>query len=827
MNYLSLRYVTILALFFLNFIPIWADNLSYSIESRDTYRNETKDNFDNDPQIALVVAGVLNNVDADGCVGVGGTITYTFTVHNLGDVSLTDISVEDYLFQTPNDIIYTAGDTDNDNELDVGETWIFQGTYTINEEDVALGRVDNQARVNAIVSGSLICEYPEIWGENGQSWDPNGILKDYSNVGYMQGDVAIPNWEIGVNVVDDFNAVGDGIADDTQAFRDAIAACPANKAVFVPNGRYKITDWIKIDDKDNFVLRGEDMYETILEFPNNLNEIRPENNYVHANGGGFIYFNGGTQRSIENFTLEFREETHLGHFSGTGANGIYTSDLENSWIRNIHVRNANMALRINGNQITVQNILLDQFEERPLYQNQMNMVGHYGITLTGTTNSLVHDVLITGEWAHDIGTHQAANNNVFSKVRSLVGGVITHKSGSDKDNLYTEFDLGPEPRFSGSSRSGTVYWNLKAGANIPYPDESLGNVAVGYPTDQATSTSDNHWHESIDANYMCPPNLYLAQLEIAGKPLPAPGLVLPPSWPVPNPNQAAPIDDTFASDRIDDPNGNKTYLWLGSNQFRDRRIFLKFNFEQSVLTEADQAILRLYGTDVEGSYNYTALGIEDDSWTEDELTYINMPTGGVEISDTTVESGEGWYEWDVTSFVNNQLEGDKIVSLYLRDIDLSGGRTDWNSKESPFYHPELILIPSADAPPQYPLPSNEPENVTIVTDLSGTSVNNDDYTSTALCQDILNTPDFNLDDIEISPNPFTENITVTLPPRLAGENVKVSIIDILGRIVVDNITSSNGVVEISNLDNLANALYFLNIQSDTSNEKIVKKIIKK
>ncbi|NER18991.1 CBM96 family carbohydrate-binding protein [Spongiivirga citrea] len=809
------------------------------------------------PQIALVNESTLQDANDDGCLSVGEIITYNYTVKNTGDVTLTNIIVEDYLFRAPNpyvEIKYLEGDIDGDNELDENEAWIYKADYSITQDDFDLGRVDNQARVTATVNDSEICENTDIWGESGELWDPNGLVQDFSNVGYMQGD-AIPEWPVGVNVLD-FGAIGDGVNDDTQAFRDAIAACPNNMAVFVPNGRYRIEDWIQVNDQDYFVLRGEDMYETILEFPNNLSEIYPELDYTHAQGAGFINFNGGTHRSIENFTLEFREEQHSGHFSGTGANGIFAG-AEHSWIRNISVKNANLGLRVSGDHISTMNILLDQYERRPLRQNQMNMVGHYGITLYGASNCLVHDVLITGQWAHDIGTHQGANNNVFSKVKSLVGGVITHKSGSDRSNLYTEFDLGEDSRFGGDSRRNTVYWNIKAGKNISYPDQNLNNVVVGITTDETTSITSDHWHETIDPDFLCPPNLYLAQLDVAGKSLQSPPLRLPPSWPAPNPNSLRPIDDTYVSDREDEPFGGSGELRMGSNQFRDRRTFLKFSLQQSMHSEVEQAIVRLYRKGSGDNYNITALGIEDDSWVEEDLIYHNMPTEvGVEISTTTLDSGEGWYEWDVTTFVNEQLVGDKIVSIYLRDLELSGGRTDWVSKEGLYNFPELILIPGADAPPQPPLEQDNPGNVTMITDLSGTETDNDTYTSTALCQDAQDTDDNEttdgdetpdedettddeeatddtetdndeLEGFKIVPNPFTEEISINLPPELENEVFKVKIVDILGHVILDDkITMRNGELRISNLAKIASSLYFLRLEGTVSNFSIRKKIIK-
>ena len=113
----------------------------------------------------------------------------------------------------------------------------------------------------------------ELWGENGELWDPNGLLKDFTNVGYQNGNVPIPDWPVGVNVLD-FGAVPNDDEDDSQAFIDAVAACPPNTAVFVPNGRYILLQQVRIN-RDYIVIRGENMWRTVLFFPKNLGEIYP------------------------------------------------------------------------------------------------------------------------------------------------------------------------------------------------------------------------------------------------------------------------------------------------------------------------------------------------------------------------------------------------------------------------------------------------------------------------------------------------------------------------------------------------------------------------
>jgi len=99
----------------------------------------------------------------------------------------------------------------------------------------------------------------------------------------------------------------------------------------------------------------------------------------------------------------------------------------------------------------------------------------------------------------------------------------------------------------------------------------------------------------------------------------------------------------------------------------------------------------------------------------------------------------------------------------------------------------------------------------------------------SLCQGTLSTNDFVLDNIKLSPNPFTDIIKIEIPSSLTNQSFNVNITDINGRVVLsqkENV-ATNGEINIDNLTNLTNSLYFLTIESTTSDLAITKKIIKK
>ncbi|MEB2782313.1 PKD domain-containing protein, partial [Algoriphagus sp. C2-6-M1] len=101
-----------------------------------------------DPVIEIVKTGLFNDENADTFANVDETITYTFLVSNGGDVSLSNISVTDPLpgLSTP---IYVSGDTGDDGILATDEIWTYTATYSVTQDDINTGQVDNTATADS------------------------------------------------------------------------------------------------------------------------------------------------------------------------------------------------------------------------------------------------------------------------------------------------------------------------------------------------------------------------------------------------------------------------------------------------------------------------------------------------------------------------------------------------------------------------------------------------------------------------------------------------------------------------------------------------------
>jgi len=94
--------------------------------------------YTQDPNITLLKEGEFQDENGDGVSQVGETITYTFTVINTGNVTLTNVTVTDPLVTVMGGPIPTflVGSTDNTT---------FTGVYTLTQDDIDAGNVENVA----------------------------------------------------------------------------------------------------------------------------------------------------------------------------------------------------------------------------------------------------------------------------------------------------------------------------------------------------------------------------------------------------------------------------------------------------------------------------------------------------------------------------------------------------------------------------------------------------------------------------------------------------------------------------------------------------------
>ncbi|WP_055446636.1 DUF7619 domain-containing protein [Lacinutrix mariniflava] len=126
-----------------------------AVQGIDIYVVDAEGNSDvtlcSDASFTVVKSAI--NANGGTCLSVGNEVTYSFTVTNIGNLSINNISITDDLLG--GDITgicnFTGGDTNNDNLLSTSEQWIFTGpNYTVTQDDVTTGIITNTVAINGV-----------------------------------------------------------------------------------------------------------------------------------------------------------------------------------------------------------------------------------------------------------------------------------------------------------------------------------------------------------------------------------------------------------------------------------------------------------------------------------------------------------------------------------------------------------------------------------------------------------------------------------------------------------------------------------------------------
>ncbi|MFG6686072.1 T9SS type A sorting domain-containing protein [Mariniflexile sp. HNIBRBA6329] len=229
---------------------------------------------------------------------------------------------------------------------------------------------------------------------------------------------------------------------------------------------------------------------------------------------------------------------------------------------------------------------------------------------------------------------------------------------------------------------------------------------------------------------------------------------------------------TYANDNY----GTNANLQLRETTNTDatRQAFLKFD-----LTSIDNvvsAVLRLRNTGANtGSVDLNR--VADDSWLESTITWNNQPAISANIG-TYQFDAVGDFDMDVTTYVNSEIQGDKVVSFALNN---ASSFMTVSSKEG-------------DSAPQLIISYNDGSTLTI--------------------------NDFNKSEVVVYPNPTNSRLNFNFknPDLKTG---KIDVFDSLGRLVQHTaITSSKMNLELNGL----NGIYIVKIKNRDS--ILIKRIIK-
>lgn len=122
-----------------------------------------------------------------------------------------------------------------------------------------------------------------------------------------------------------------------------------------------------------------------------------------------------------------------------------------------------------------------------------------------------------------------------------------------------------------------------------------------------------------------------------------------------------------------------------SNESNVRESYVGFDVS-SINKGIDKVLLKIVGGGTPG-VKTSVLGLRNKTWSENQITWTNKPiTTAQELKalDTiTIGNNIGYYEWNVTSFVNQaRFEKEGFVTFLIRNITPSDNPTNWQSRET-------------------------------------------------------------------------------------------------------------------------------------------------
>jgi len=105
-----------------------------------------------DPQPGLSIVKTASVTDSSDFV-VGNEVTYKFVVTNTGDVTLTDVNVDDIEFTGSGDLSEVVCPTDEATSMAPGASMTCTATYTLTQADIDAGTVENSAKATGTPPG--------------------------------------------------------------------------------------------------------------------------------------------------------------------------------------------------------------------------------------------------------------------------------------------------------------------------------------------------------------------------------------------------------------------------------------------------------------------------------------------------------------------------------------------------------------------------------------------------------------------------------------------------------------------------------------------------
>lgn len=225
---------------------------------------------------------------------------------------------------------------------------------------------------------------------------------------------------------------------------------------------------------------------------------------------------------IENLSITFPAHSYGGHFRERGYNGINVGEVNDCWIKDVNIINADSGIFCRGSHCTLTGITISSPQVQGTKAGNAytgETTGHHGIEVSGDSN-LIQDFHFKTKFIHDL-TIVRCSGNVFMSGSGLDLAIDHHKKAPFA-NLFTDINLGKGSRFlfSGGGEhigrhSGAwgTFWNIHAEQPV-YINPEFGPAEmnfVGVKASNEKQLKDKGFH--VSSTPVAPLNLYEAQRE--------------------------------------------------------------------------------------------------------------------------------------------------------------------------------------------------------------------------------------------------------------------------------------------------------------------------
>lgn len=237
---------------------------------------------------------------------------------------------------------------------------------------------------------------------------------------------------------------------------------------------------------------------------------------------------------------------------------------------------------------------------------------------------------------------------------------------------HTDYNLTAVKIYSDNAAdtlSGGITWYVRTGGIVAV--DSNGRISTGEITGSATVVCSSHVYGFTDTAVITVEQKFVLN----------------------------PIDDAYVRGGVyrTDNFGIDSILVVKKGSLDlTRESYLKFDLSSIGNNQIYSALLKLYlaGTNTVSGVPVTVYGVDNDTWTEENIIWDNKPATGSALDAVTLtdSDSQSYVEWDVTAFAQTNFLLDSLLSLCLKDPSSADKYFTFTGKEAYGHHPVLEVI---------------------------------------------------------------------------------------------------------------------------------------